>query len=96
MTMDVSLFEYLYRTCSSWSPRGSSGYMERIMVRWPGDQPLSWELFASTSSAPTPGIYLTSSRLPALTTFQRLGGDLPPDSGKLTCRGPKAHLALGR
>ena len=63
---------------------------------WPGDQPLSWELFASTSSAPTPGIYLTFSRLPALTTFQRLGGDLPPDSGKLTCRGPKAHLALGR
>ena len=31
--MDVSLFEYLYRTCSSWSPQGSSGYMERIMVR---------------------------------------------------------------
>ena len=31
--MDVSLFDYLYRTCSSWSPRGSSGFMERIMVR---------------------------------------------------------------
>lgn len=31
-TMDVSLFEYLYRICSSWSPQGSSGYMESIMV----------------------------------------------------------------
>lgn len=82
------------------------GLLRAVLAMWrgpcsglPGDQPLREELCSSTSSTPTPGTYLASSCALTASLPQRDSRDgevLLSDSGKLTCKGPAAHLALRR
>ena len=96
----------MFLCLNTFTARVHHGLLRAVLAMWrgpcsgfPGDQLLREELFASTSSAPTPGMHLASSCALTASLPQRDSRDrevLLSDSGKLTCRGPEVHLALGR